>query len=101
MKRNVGSLSLNEKNMKEKFNKAVRSSVELVSVQNVRMFAGCCRQYMMTYQNTANNNQQNMTFDMIKKYTRKIKTHCNVRDMEKAFIAKAWCKAIGVLNDCR
>ena len=71
-------------------------------MQNVRMFAGRCRQYIMTYQNITNNNQQNVTFDMIEKYTQKLETHCNVGDTEKPFIAKAWCKVIGVLNDsCR
>ena len=54
---------------------------------------------MMTYLNIANDNQQNVTFDMIEKYTRKLKTHNNVGDIEKAFIAKAWREAIGVMND--
>ena len=65
MKRNFRNYSLNDKNTKEKFNKAVRDSVELVSVQNVSKFSGRCRRYMMTYLNIANNNQQNVTFNMI------------------------------------
>ena len=99
MKRNFRNFCLKEKNTKEKFNKAVRSSVELVGIQNVRSFSGCCRRYMMTYLNIANNNQQNVTFDMIEEYTRKLKTHRNVGDIEKAFIAKALREAIGVMND--
>ena len=54
---------------------------------------------MMTYLNIANNNQQNVTFNMIEKYTRKLKTHRNVGDIKKAFIAKAWREAIDVMND--
>ena len=42
MKRNFRNYSLKEKNTKEKFNKVVRDSVELVSVQNVRRFSGRC-----------------------------------------------------------
>ena len=38
-KRNFRNLSLNEKNIKEKFNKAARSLVELVSIQNARTFS--------------------------------------------------------------
>ena len=99
MKRHFRNLSLNEKNTKEKFNKAVRSSVELVSVQNVRMFAGRCRRYMVTYLNFEKEDRQNVTYDMIEKYTRQIKTHRNVADIEKAFIAKAWREAIDKLDD--
>ena len=36
---------------------------------------------------------------MIEKYTRQIKTHRNVADIEKAFIAKAWREAIGMVDD--
>ena len=99
MKRHFRNLSLNKKNTKEKFNKAVRDSVELVSVQNVRMFAGRCRRYMVTKLNFEKEDRQNVTFDMIEKYTRQIKTHRNVADIEKAFIAKAWRKAIDKLDD--
>ena len=99
MKRNYRNLGLNEKNTKEKFNKAVRSSVELVSVENLIMFAGRCRRYMVTYLNFEKEDQQNITFDMIEKYTRQLKTHRNVSDIEKAFTTKAWCEAIGVLDD--
>ena len=94
MKRNFRNYSLKEKNTKEKSNKAVRESVELVSVQNVSKFSGRCRHYMMTYQNMEYNNKENVTFDMIEKYTGKLKTHCNVGDIEKA-----WREAIGVKNN--
>ena len=94
MKRNFRNLSLNEKNTKEKFNKAVTSSVELVSIQNVRKFSGRCRRYMMTYQELEKDNGQSVTFDMIEKYTRKLKTHRNVGDIEKA-----WREAIGAIKE--
>ncbi len=94
MKRNFHNLSWTEK--KEKFNKAVRSSVELVSVENVRMFADQCRRYTMTYQNFDKEDQQNMTFDMIEKYIQKLKTHCNISDFEKA-----WRDTISMLDDWR
>ena len=54
----------------------------------------------MTYQNFNKENEQNITFNIIEKYTRKLKTRCNVGDIAKAFIAKAWHEAIGALNDC-
>ena len=99
MKRHFRNLCLKEKKTKEKFNKAVRDSVELVSVKNLIMFAGRCRRYMVTYLNFEKEGRQKVTFDMIEKYTRQIKTHRNVADIEKAFIAKAWREAIGMVDD--
>ena len=89
MKRNYQT---NEK--KEKFNKAVRSSVELVSVQNLRIFVGWCRHCMVTYLNFEKGDQQNMTLDMIKKYTCQIKTRRNVADIEKAGVKQSVRKKI-------
>ena len=46
---------------------------------------------MMTYQELEKDNGHSVTFDMIEKYTRKLKNHRNVGDIEKA-----WREAIGV-----
>ena len=43
---------------------------------------------MMAYQKYANSNDKTLTFDGIEKYTKKIKTHRNVSDIEKGLIEK-------------
>ena len=63
-------------------------------MENVRKFSGRCQHYMMTYQELEKDNGHSVTLDMIEKYMRKLKTHRNVGDIEKA-----WRKAIGAIKD--
>ena len=53
-------------------------------------FGGLCRRYMMAYQKYANSDDKTLTFDGIERYTKQMKTHRNVSDIEKGLIEKEY-----------
>ncbi len=96
LKRRFCSITLKEKDTKQKFNKCVRECVEeYIKTKNVIKFSAFCRRYMMACQKQANSNDKTLTFNGIENYTKKMKTHCNVSDMEKGLIEREYA-ALGL-----
>ena len=101
LKRRFRSFSLEEKNTKQKFNKCVRDGVEnYMTIKNVINFAGLSRRYMMAYRKHANSDDKTLTFDGIEKYTKRMKTHRNVSDIEKGLIKREYAQIGLCSTDC-
>ena len=59
--------------------------------KNVQVkFSALCGYYMMAYQKYANSNDKTLTFDDVEKYTKQMKTHRNVSDIEKGLIKREY-----------
>ena len=79
MKPYFPSLSLDKKNTKAKFEKLVRETVGRVRKKNVEMFSARCRRFMMAY-SYLNENNEKLTYAMIKRFVEVSKTHQNIGD---------------------
>ena len=93
LKRRFRSIPLKEKDTKQKFNKCVREGIEeYIKTKNVIKFYALCRRYMTAYQKHANSDNKTLTFDGIENYTKQMKTHRNVSDIEKGLIKKEYAE---------
>ena len=91
MKRRFRSIPLKEKNTKQKFNKSVREGIDnYIKKENVIKFSGICHRFMMAYQKYANSDDKTLTYDGIERYTKQMKTHRNVSDIEKGLIEREY-----------
>ncbi len=78
-------------NTKQKFNKFVREDIEsCINKENVIRLSGLCCCYMMAYQKHVNSNDKTLTFNGIERYTKQMKTHSNVSDIEKGLIEREY-----------
>ena len=48
---------------------------------------------MMSY-NAHNVSNSELTFELIEKFIKKTKTHCNIGDQEKRFVEQVWRESI-------
>ena len=93
LKRRFRSFPLEDKKTKQKFNNCVREGIEsYITIKNVIRFGCLCRRYMMAYQKHANSDDKTLTFDSIEKYTKQMKTHRNVSDIEKGLIEREYAQ---------
>ena len=91
MKRRFRSIPFKEKNTKQKFNKSVWEGIDnYIKKENEIKFSGLCRRYMMAYQKYANSDDKTLTYDGIERYTKQMKTHRNVSDIEKGLIEREY-----------
>ena len=90
-KKKYRNIPLEEKKGKENFNRLVRECIEFVRKENVIRFSAKCRRYMLAYLNAA---EERLTYDKIDEFQRKCKTHRNIADQEKGFIARVWKESI-------
>ena len=90
LKRRFRSFGLQDKNTKQKFNRCVRAGIEDYITKNVIKFSALCGHYMMPYQKYANSDNKILTFDGVEKYTKQMKTHRNVSDIEKGIIEREY-----------
>ena len=84
---------MEDKKTKEKFNKAVKVSIDHVKQEHIFKFAGKCRRIMLTYLAAAGDNRL-LTYESIEKFQKKLKTHRNISDQEKGYISKVWRESI-------
>ena len=84
---------LEDKNTKEKFNKAVKASINHVKQDHVFKFAAKCRRIMVTYLAASGANRE-LTYESIEKFQKKLKTHRNVSDQEKGYISQIWKESV-------
>ena len=69
----------------------MREGIEnYIATKNVIKFSALCRCYMMAYQKYANSNDKTLTFNGIENYTKRMKTHRNVSDIEKGLIEREY-----------
>ncbi len=61
-----------------------------IKSENVIRFSGLCQWYMMAYQTHANSDNKTLTFNRIEWYTKQMKTHCNVSDIDKGLIEREY-----------
>ena len=67
--------------------KAVHNSKDKVKIDLVRKFAAKTRRYMLTYRMIEPND---LTFESIEKFCKKIATHRNMADGERGYIEHMW-----------
>ena len=87
MKKGYRNIPFEEKKTKSDFMKAVHNSKDKVSIDLVRKFAAKTRRYMLTYRMIEPND---LTFESIEKFCKKIATHRNMEDIERGYIEHMW-----------
>ena len=65
---------------------------EYIKTKNVIKFFALCHCYMMAYQKYANRDNKTLTFGSIENYTKQMKTHCNVSEIEKGLIEREYAQ---------
>ena len=90
LKRFYRSLKMEDKKTKNKFEEAVRRSVNFVKRKHVNRFAARCRRYMLAYMHL----DGEFTYSIIEKFQRKFKTHRNITDQEIRLLPYVWRKGI-------
>ena len=93
-KRFYQSYALDKKNLKHKFNKIIRCSIEYVNKNNIEIFSARCQQYMMAYLHLLKADR--FAHAMIERFVKISKTHRNIGDQEKGFIQKVILDSISL-----
>ena len=60
---------------------------------NICLFAARCCRYIIVY-NAHHDLKCELTFELIQKFIKKTKTHCNIGYQEKGFVEQAWRESI-------
>ena len=87
MKKIYRSIPLEDKRKKVKFLTAVHKCFNDVTVEHVGKFAAKTRRYMVAYQNI---DVDKLSYEIIEKFVKKIRTHRSMADIDIAFIEKVW-----------
>ena len=87
------NIPYHEKNTKVKFVTNVTECIGRVNIDLVKKFAAKTRRYMLTYQNVKG---ENLTYESIEKFVKKINTHRNIADSEKGYLEKIWRDSMGL-----
>ena len=87
MKKIYRSIPLEDKRKKVKFLTAVHKCLNDVTVEHVGKFAAKTRRYMVAYQNI---DVDKLSYEIIEKFVKKIRTHRSMADIDIAFIEKVW-----------
>ena len=87
MKKIYRSIPLEDKRQKEKFLAAVNKCLKDVTVEHVTKFAAKTRRYMVAYQNI---DVDELSYEIIEKFVKKIRTHRSMADIDIAYIEKVW-----------
>ena len=83
MKKGYCNIPLDIKKIKTSFVKAVHNSKNMVSIDLVRNFAAKIHRYMLSYLNIQ---PEDLTYESIEKFVKKIATHRNMADSNKGCI---------------
>ena len=76
---------LEKKNIKNRFEKVVRSAIKYVRKDHIENFSTKCPQYMMAY-NIIKKEMDHLIYKWIEKFVKKTKTHQNILDQDREFI---------------
>jgi len=96
-KRFYRNIPLSDKKTKQQFESCVRKSILYVKIRNVTRFSAKCRRYMMKYRRHNENTQNDeLSYENIEKFVKKIKTHRNVADLDRTYIEKEWLESIEI-----
>ena len=87
MKKMYRSIALEDKRQKVKFLTAVHKCLKDVTVDHVGKFAAKTRRYMVAYQNI---DVDELSYEIIEKFVKKIRTHRSMADIDISFIEKVW-----------
>ena len=87
LKKCYRNIPLQSKKTKSAFDTSVRQSKDKVTIDLVRKFAAKTRRYMLSYLNVK---QEDLSYENIEKFVKKIATHRNMADSEKGYIEKVW-----------
>ena len=92
-KRKFRWMSLEDKKGKQRFEDAIKESIRFVTKDHVNSFAAKCRRYMMAHANQGRHTRDSppqLTYEGIERFQRMFKTHRNIADQEKPYLAEMW-----------
>ena len=95
MKKGYRNIPLDDKKTKTLFVKAVHDSKNMVSIDLVRKFAAKTRRYMLSYLTIL---PEDLTYESIEKFVKKIATHRNMADSNKGYIEEMWRNSMNINN---
>ena len=87
MKKSYRSIPHEKKKTKDSFLECVRKCIESVEVNHVSKFAAKNRRYMVAYRNIEHDQ---LSYETIEKFVKKIRTHRNMADSDKGYIERVW-----------